>query len=209
VRLNLYKITEALKHIKEYLIPVKKISGKFKSLTTLDELKKFIQEQSAHVTQTTLYGYIKTRMGFKHYIMFEDKEFLKSLEIAKWNIFVEALADCTLYTFSYLISQKNLKENKAEEFYIKILEEESFNGLPRKLIDESKNNFILRLKDINWKNYFSDKPFTNSGKALFYWSPISDELKELDKEIVLNSMKYKWDLVQNEFKNLTKDFKSS
>ena len=33
--------------------------------------------------------------------------------------------------------------HKAEEFYIKILEEESLNGLPRKLIDESKNNFIL------------------------------------------------------------------
>ena len=74
MRLNLYKITEALKHIKEYLLPVKKIAGKFKSLTSLDELKIFIQERSAHVTQTTLYGYIKTRMGFKHYIMFEDKD---------------------------------------------------------------------------------------------------------------------------------------
>ena len=38
--------------------------------------------------------------------------------------------------------------------------------------------------------------------------PIADELKELDKEIVLNSIKLKWNLVQNEFDSLTKDFKN-
>ena len=35
------------------------------------------------------------------------------------------------------------------------------------------------------------------------------ELKVLDKEIVLNSIKLKWNLVENEFKNLTKDLKFS
>ena len=43
--------------------------------------------------------------------------------------------------------------------------------------------------------------------ALYNWSPIADELKILDKEIVLNSIKLKWDLVENEFKDLTKDLK--
>ena len=37
--------------------------------------------------------------------------------------------------------------------------------------------------------------------------PIADELKELDKEIVINSIKLKWNLVENEFKDLTKDLK--
>ena len=98
----------------------------------MDELKKFIQEQSAHVTQTTLYGYIKTRMGFKHYIMFEDKEFLKSLEIANGTYLSKLWLIVHFYTFSYLISQKNLKENDSENFISKILEEESLNGFPRK-----------------------------------------------------------------------------
>ena len=43
--------------------------------------------------------------------------------------------------------------------------------------------------------------------SLYKWSPIVEELKELDKEIVLNSIKLKWNLVQNEFENLTKNFK--
>ena len=47
-------------------------------------------------------------------MMFEDKVFIKSVNIAKWNIYVSALSDCTIYTFSYLIDKKNLKENKAK-----------------------------------------------------------------------------------------------
>ena len=43
---------------------------------------------------------------------------------------------------------------------------------------------------------------------LYDWAPIADELKVLDKEIVLNSIKLKWNLVQNEFDSLTKDFKN-
>ena len=41
--------------------------------------------------------------------------------------------------------------------------------------------------------------------ALYHWSPIAEELKVLDKEIVLNSMQLKWNLVENEFKDLTKN----
>ena len=55
------------------------------------------------------------------------------------------------------------------------------------------------------KNYYKNTPFKNSEEALYHWSPISDELKALDKEIVLNSIKLKWNLVKNEFQELTKN----
>ena len=42
--------------------------------------------------------------------MFEDKTFSDSINIAKWNIYVTALADCTFYVYSYLIDKKNLKK---------------------------------------------------------------------------------------------------
>ena len=57
---------------------------------------------------------------------------------------------------------------------------------------------------MKWKEYYKDNPFKNSGLALFHWSPIADELKVLDKEIVLNSIMLKWNLVENDFKDLTK-----
>ena len=203
MRLNLDKIIDTIKHLREYVFPVKKLTDKFKSINSIQHLESFIEERSAHVTQTTLYGYIKTRMGFKHTLMFEDKAFLESMDIAKWNIYVVALADCTFYTFSYLINKKNLKENKAKEIFLKILEKQRYNGLSSKIYNEGKLEFELRFKEIDWNTYHQNDPFKMSGSALYKWSPIADNLKTLDKEIVLNSIKFKWNLVKTDFENLT------
>ena len=61
---------------------------------------------------------------------------------------------------------------------------------------------------MNWNNYHLENPFIKSGQALYHWSPIADELKILDKEIVLNSIINKWNLVKTEFKELTDKFKN-
>jgi hypothetical protein len=37
---------------------------------------------------------------------------------------------------------------------------------------------------------------------LYKWAPIAEELKTLDRKIVLNSMILKWDIVKQEFKDL-------
>ena len=58
-----------------------------------------------------------------------------------------------------------------------------------------------------FSNYYLIDPFKESGQALYYWSPIADELKSLDKKIVLNSIHLKWGLMKDEFKKLTKDLK--
>jgi len=203
VRLNFNKIIDTIKQLKEYVFPVKKLTDKFKSITTIQQLEFFIEERSAHVTQTTLYGYIKTRMGFKHYLMFEDKVFLESMDIAKWNIYVAALTDCIFYTFSYLINKKKLKENKAKETFLRILEKQRSNGLSSKIYNQGKLEFETRFREVNWDTYHQNDPFKTSGLALYKWSPIADDLKVLDKEIVLNSIKFKWNLVKTDFENLT------
>jgi hypothetical protein len=205
VKLNLKKILEVLKDIKDYLIPVKTITKKFKSINSIEQLKDFIQSRSAHVTQTTLYGYIKTRIGTRYAIMFEDQVFSKSINIAKWNIYMNALSDCTLYTFSYLIDKKNLNQNDSEKIFNSIIENEKKNGLDLELFQKTKSEFQQRIKEINWKNFHKEKPFRNSSLALYNSSPIAEELKILDKEIVLNSIQLKWNLVENEFKDLIKN----
>jgi len=45
-------------------------------------------------------------------------------------------------------------------------------------------------------------PFNESALALYEWSPVAEELKTLDKKIVLNSMILKWDNVKKEFKEI-------
>jgi hypothetical protein len=191
--------------VRNYVFPIKKITNKFRSIDSKEDLRNFIQERSAHVTQTTLYGYIKTRIGSRYAMMFEDEVFLKSINLAKWNIYMAALIDCTFYVFSYLIDKKNLKQNDALEIFIEIIENEKKNGLETKLFENTKIEFNQRLKEIKWKEYYKDNPFKNSGMSLFKWSPIAENLKVFDKEIVLNSIKLKWNLVENEFKDLTKN----
>ena len=189
----------------EYLFPLKKITNKFKSINSKKDLENFVQERSAHVVQTTLYGYLKTRIGTRYALMVEDEKFTESINIAKWNIYVAAISDLTFYVFSYLIDKKNLKENDSEKIFLNILDKEFKNGLDKKIYENAKNEFIVKAKSINWHNYHLSNPFKESGLALYKWSPIADELKVLDKEIVLNSIMLKWNLVENEFKDLTKN----
>ena len=188
----------------EYLFPLRKITNKFKSINSTEDLQNFVQERSAHVTQTTLYGYLKTRIGTRFAIMVEDEKFSNSINIAKWNIYVAAISDLTLYVFSYLVNKKNLKQNDAETIFMNIINNELKNGLDQTIYENAKKEFIFKLKSINWQKFHSENPFKDSGLALYNWSPIADELKVLDKEIVLNSIKLKWNLVENEFKDLTK-----
>ena len=207
MKLNLENIIDILKSTKEYLFPYKKIVSKFSSISSEKDLKNFIQERSAHVTQTTLYGYLKTRMGHKFTLMVQDEEFSKSINLAKWNIYMVALADCTFFTFSFLITEKNLQKKNFKEIFIEIIDNEKNNGLSEEIYIKAKEEFNKRAEIVDFKKYYLEEPFKESGLALFNWSPIADELKELDKKIVLNSIKLKWNLVTEEFKRLTTNLK--
>ena len=175
-------------------IPKKKISD-------LDELEKFIQTKSAWVTQVTLYGYLKTRMGTRYVLHFENDKFMGSVNLAKWNIYSVSLQDLTFFTFSYLKINFNYQDTyKAKEIFFKILDDEISNKMPLDLIEQTKKDFNERLQNIDWDKYCIDIPFNPSALSLFKWAPIADELKKLDRKIVLNSMILKWDIVKKEFK---------
>lgn len=174
-------------------IPKNKISN-------LDELEDFIQSKSAWVTQVTLYGYLKTRMGTRYVLHFENDEFMKSVNLAKWNIYAVALQDLIFFSFSYLKINLNYQDlDKAKEIFFKILDDEIANKMPLNIIEKAKKNFDERLQNIKWDNYINDLPFNQSALSLYEWAPIADELKTLDRKIVLNSVILKWDIVKKEF----------
>ena len=207
MKLYIEKLRITIKTMGEYLFPIEKVTSYFKSINSKEDLQKFIQQRSAHVTQNTLYGYLKTRMGHKFTIMVDDEVFSQSINIAKWNIYMVAIADCTFYTFSYLINEKNLKENDCKEIFLNIIESEKKNGLSEEIYLKAKKEFLQRYDKLDFKDYYLEKPFQESCTALYHWSPIADELKILDKKIVLNSISLKWNLVIEEFKKLTKNLK--
>tara|TARA_B100000989_G_scaffold279498_1_gene242166 strand:- start:5210 stop:5833 length:624 start_codon:yes stop_codon:yes gene_type:complete len=198
-----YKLTWkdlTLNDFKIYLFALFRAFIPKKKINSLDELENFIQTKSAWVAQVTLYGYLKTRMGTRYVLHFENDKFMASVNVAKWNIYSVALQDLTFFIFSYLKVNRNyLEVNKAKEIFLKILDDEISNKMPLDIIEEAKKNFETRFQKLNWDLYYNDLPFNNSALSLYKWAPIADDLKSLDRKIVLNSVILKWGVVKKEF----------
>ena len=193
----------SFKDFKVYLFALFKAFIPKKKIKSLDDLENFIQTKSAWVSQVTLYSYLKTRMGTKYVLHFDNDVFMSSVNLAKWNIYSVALQDLTFFTFSYLKVNFNYQNvDQAKEIFNNILDDEISNKMPPDIIEKSKEDFDERFQNLNWENYFIDLPFNPSALSLYKWAPIADELKTLDRKIVLNSMILKWDIIKKEFKDL-------
>ena len=145
-------------------------------------------------------------MGIRYVLHFDNEVFLSSINKAKWNIYYVALQDLTFYSFSYLNYFFKYEDiAKSKMIYEEILHDELKNGMPDDIIAKGKATFDKRLEEIDWKKYFSSLPFNKSALALYEWAPIAEELKTLDRKIVLNSMILKWDNIKDEFIKTVKE----
>mgnify|MGYP001402006147 FL=1 len=188
---------------KVYLMALFKSILPKKKIKNIEDLQKFIQRKSAWVSQVTLYNYLKTRMGTRWVLHFDNDVFLKSVNKAKWNIYAVSLQDLTIYTLSYLSVFFNFQEtDKAKKIYESILKNETQNEMPQEIIDKGIESFSKRLEKVDWNIYYKSWPFNESALALYEWAPIAPELKTLDRKIVLNSMILKWDNIKDEFSKL-------
>ena len=140
-RFNLKDIN--LEDFKIYLLALFKAILPKKKIKNIEDLTSFIQKKSAWVSQVTLYDYLKTRMGTKWVLHFDDEKFLSSINTAKWNIYSIALQDLIFYTLSYSkVFFQNDETNKAADIYEKILNKEIENGMPEEIISNAKKNFM-------------------------------------------------------------------
>ena len=204
--MNKYKLTWkdlSFKDFKVYLFALFNAFIPKKKIKNLDDLEHFIQTKSAWVTQVTLYSYLKTRMGTRYVLHFDNDEFMSSVNLAKWNIYSIALQDLTFFTFSYLKVNFNYQDtSQAKEIFNKIINDETSNKMPLNIVEDAKKSFNERFQNLNWETYYKDLPFNPSALSLYKWAPIAEELKSLDRKIVLNSMILKWNIIRDEFKKL-------
>ena len=57
----------------------------------------------------------------------------------------------------------------------------------------TEENARQRVTTCDWTlDYDDDSIFSQSPEALYYWSPIADELRTRDEEIVRNSVRFRW-----------------
>ena len=193
----------SLEDFKVYFLALFKSILPKKKIKNLSDLETFIQKKSAWVSQVTLYSYLKTRMGTKYVLHFDNEKLLSSINKAKWNIYSVALQDLTFFSFSYLNVFFNYDDIiKSKDIFFSILDKEKINGMPDEVLNNAKKSFEDRFQKVDWKKYYNSLPFNESALALYHWAPIADELKTLDRKIVLNSMILKWDNIKDEFTRL-------
>ncbi len=193
----------SIEDFKVYFLALFKSILPKKKIKNLSDLETFIQKKSAWVSQVTLYSYLKTRMGTKYVLHFDNEKLLSSINKAKWNIYSVALQDLTFFSFSYLNVFYNYDDIiKSKDIFFSILDKEKINGMPDEVFNGAKKSFEDRFQKVDWKKYYNSLPFNESALALYHWAPIADELKTLDRKIVLNSMILKWDNIKDEFTRL-------
>jgi hypothetical protein len=159
-------------------------------------LEDFVSTRSAYVAQKTLYGYVKTRMGMRYVAMFEDKNIIASLNIAKLHVFAACLSDLTIYAvatalFNYPVGNEE-RAALARRFFTQALAA-NIGEAAQFPVQDTIDEFERRLGATDWQHGARGPDiFTKSPPALVRWAPIEDKLKRLDREIVENSVKFAW-----------------
>ncbi len=164
---------------------------------TVDTLAEFVQTRAAYVAQTSLYGYIKTRMGTRYRYMFEDETYAASINFAKWRTYASCLSDLAVFAAATAATRDDLKDTEAAElarFCFNRSVERAFDDVDDPALpEEIVAAFSIRAAGTNWDEAaLGENAFEKSPVDLIRWAPIADELKEFDSEIVINSTRFRW-----------------
>ena len=169
------------------------------------QLVDFVSTRSAYVAQTALFGYLKTRMGRQYVEIFKDDSFLPAIETAKWKIYAACLSDLTIYSVALSAHAAKVDRQTASSL-AKLIHascvEETFEGKAASEIrEQTEADFERRCEATIWPNAaIGEAAFSVSPPALADSSPVSDEFRELDREIVMNSIRLRWADVRDQLR---------
>ena len=107
-----------------------------KPISQLSELIEFIHRNASFVSQVVLLTYIKARAGTQYPKLFENREYLKSIEIARSNIYAASVADLIFYVINEHCL-KDIKRNKIRFILPKLVDEVfKFAKYDEKVVEE-------------------------------------------------------------------------
>ena len=171
-------------------------------LTKQSELIEFMHRNASFVSQVTLLTYIKARAGTQYPKLFENPEYLESIEIARSHLYASCVADLVFY----VINEHCLNEIQKTAIHIilsKLVDQVfSFANCDENIIKQSdemkkqceKNLKTLRIEAID------HKLFKMSSDTFFRWAPMAEEFKKDDEEIMRNSIYFRWIEVRRELR---------
>jgi hypothetical protein len=179
--------------------PLKSLAIRFdrSPIKSVESLAEFSRTRSSYVAQTSLYGYLKARMGTRFPSFFEDEVFSVSIRESAAQLFVSCLGDMTIYAIAIAAKGDRLDDNDATD-----LAQHCFKiGLERTLADldtdlvpsDAVMVFQTRARQTEWAPSANGRhAFAGSERDLVLFAPVVDEFKKLDKEIVSNSIRFRW-----------------
>ncbi len=160
-------------------------------------LEAFVASRAALIAQKTLYGYLKTRMGTRYPLMFDDDVFVESVNVAKYHVFAACLSDLTVHAVAratHLAELDDMARRSLAERCFRTALEQNLADAPDSLAPGAFiAAFTERLAGTGWGEAALHRSvFDHSAAALVRWAPIAPDLKRLDREIVENSIRFAW-----------------
>jgi hypothetical protein len=174
------------------------------SIDTPEALARFLDKRASFVAQTSLYGYLRTRAGMRYPELFDDDPYVASINIAKWHVWLDCLSDIAVYAGSRVAQHAPRAAPTVAQMMVATVDDVLTRaGTPVEAGAEfaaHADRVRDRVARTDWLAVGPDESaFTASPAGLVRWAPVLDELKQLDEEIVRNSVRFRWQEVRREF----------
>jgi len=172
-------------------------------IDTPEAMARFLEQRASFVAQTSLYGYLRTRAGMRYPELFDDDPFVASINVAKWHVWLDCLSDIAVYAGSRLAQYAPRELPRVAGMMVEVVDGVLGRaGTPTEAGGEFSAH-AQRVRDrvarTDWLGVGQDEAaFTESPGGLVRWAPVMDELKELDEEIVRNSVRFRWQEVRRD-----------
>ncbi len=173
-------------------------------IDTRASLASFLETRASFIAQTSLYGYLRTRAGMRYPELFEDDAFVDGINIAKWEIWLDCLSDLSVYAGSRIAQAMPRDAEKVGPMMRDVLDDIlARTGTPPDAGSEfaaHADRVRERIDQTRWRLVGDmEAAFTDSPASVVQWSPVIDKLKQLDEEIVRNSVRFHWQEVRRDF----------
>jgi len=169
-------------------------------------LQEFLTTRASFVAQTSLYGYLRTRAGTRYPELFDNDAFVVSINIAKWQMWLACLSDLAVYAGGLLMQHAGARAEQITPLITEsvntILEETGNPSDAGEHFSAGADHVRQRIAMTDWTKVSDNEgPFSHSPAALVEWAPVVDEFKQLDEEIIINSVRFRWQKVRQDLRN--------
>jgi len=160
-------------------------------------LQTFVARQAAFIAQTAMFGYLKQRMGTRYSEIFQSATFSAVIQKSSAHVFVSCAMDLTTFATAKLAAAEPALRPQADRLAAAVFDAALRQGLADLdvdiAIDDAVAAFAARRAETDWTAVLEgENAFSSSPADLVRHAPVIDDLKELDSEVVMNSMRFRW-----------------